>query len=126
MGSDGKPSIDYQRVFYDQSIPMAIATVDGRFIDCNPHFEDESGYSKSELMQISLYSLAREDGASIFHSVAEMLKPSASSGLQQQQFVVKATLNTGKQRYMKLSTVHEECGQVAKYFSCALLASPND
>ena len=46
------------------------------------------------------------------------------------QCVVKATLNKesdNKQRYMKLSTVCEQGGSgEVKYFSCALLTSPQD
>jgi len=121
-----RTSIDYQRIFYSQSIPMAITAVDGRFIDCNWRFEVESGYTKQELLRISLYSLARTDGANIFESVARMLNASDEGS---KQCVVKATLNkeSDKQRYMKLSTVSEHgASSEVKYFSCALLTSPQD
>jgi len=35
---------------------MATTTVDGRFVECNQRFEDDSGYSRAELAQVRIYT----------------------------------------------------------------------
>lgn len=42
--------LDYQAVFQHCGMALAIASIDGRFIDCNPEFERLTGYSRKELL----------------------------------------------------------------------------
>jgi PAS domain-containing protein len=42
--------LDYKSVFYKCGIALAVASIDGRFIDCNSEFVTLSGYSRTELL----------------------------------------------------------------------------
>jgi PAS domain-containing protein len=42
--------IDYQTVFSSCGIPLAVASIDGRFMDCNSEFEKFTGYFREELL----------------------------------------------------------------------------
>lgn len=54
-------SVRYDCVFHQQAVAMAITAVDGRFIECNKRFEEESGYTREELMRMSCFTLASAD-----------------------------------------------------------------
>lgn len=41
--------LDYQNVFMQCSLPLAVASIDGRFIACNAEFEALTGYERDEL-----------------------------------------------------------------------------
>jgi PAS domain-containing protein len=43
-------SIDYQTVFSSCGVPLAVASIDGRFMDCNTEFEKFTGYFREELL----------------------------------------------------------------------------
>jgi PAS domain-containing protein len=49
-------SVDYRTIFFKTVLPLAVASIDGRFIDCNPEFERLSGYTRSELLPALLES----------------------------------------------------------------------
>lgn len=87
----------YELAFRDAGVPLAITSVDGRFLDCNWRFEVESGYSRAELVRITFFTLAQaphpgqgqgngQGTSSLFHSVAAMLK--AARGEQQSKTMV--------------------------------------
>jgi PAS domain-containing protein len=42
--------LDYRNVFLQCSIPLAVASIDGRFMDCNAEFESITGYVRDELL----------------------------------------------------------------------------
>jgi PAS domain-containing protein len=42
--------LDYRAIFNHCGIALAVASIDGRFIDCNPGFERLTGYSREELL----------------------------------------------------------------------------
>ncbi|KAL3944841.1 MAG: hypothetical protein SGBAC_001106 [Bacillariaceae sp.] len=44
------PNIDYRSVFTSCGVPLAVASIDGRFLDCNLEFLKVTGYSKGELL----------------------------------------------------------------------------
>ncbi|CAJ1958550.1 unnamed protein product [Cylindrotheca closterium] len=44
------PNIDYRSVFASCGVPLAVASIDGRFLDCNAEFLKVIGYSKGELL----------------------------------------------------------------------------
>lgn len=118
-------SINYRRVFHDQSVPVAITAVDGRFIDCNWRFERESGLSKDQLRGMTFFSLVAPGGehGSVFQTVAHMLKDTSR---QPREVVVRAVLGhrgTMEERLMQLSTIFADDPEdhEVKYFSCALL-----
>ena len=66
--------IDYQSVFADANIAMAITSVDGRFMECNRRFEDDSGYSREELRELTVFNLIEASELQhTFSQVAQML-----------------------------------------------------
>jgi PAS domain-containing protein len=93
--------IDYESVFQRCGVPLAVASIDGRFMDCNRAFEKLTGYSRDELVPVehvgdiplavssmgaskknvntsknlSLFNLLqREDMESVFLSMSQMLQ----------------------------------------------------
>jgi PAS domain-containing protein len=42
--------LDYRAIFNHCGMALAVASIDGRFIDCNPGFERLTGYSREELL----------------------------------------------------------------------------
>jgi PAS domain-containing protein len=42
--------LDYKNVFKRCGVALAVASIDGRFMDCNEEFEQLSGYSRNELL----------------------------------------------------------------------------
>jgi len=123
--------INYRRVFHDQSVPVALASVDGRFIDCNWRFERECGYSKDQLRGMTFFSLVMANGehGNIFQIVAQMLKDTSH---QPKQFVLRASLksgdsdnaNSGEEKLLQLSTIFADDPEdhEVKFFCCALLS----
>ncbi|CAN0378473.1 unnamed protein product [Discosporangium mesarthrocarpum] len=63
------------QVFVHGCVGMAMATVEGRLVDCNRRFEDQSGYTKSELRQLTLLNLTPpSELQKTFRLLAVMLK----------------------------------------------------
>ncbi|CAM9940665.1 unnamed protein product, partial [Choristocarpus tenellus] len=53
---------------------MAVATVEGRLVNCNKRFEELSGYTKAELSQLTLLNLtAPSELQETFRLLAVML-----------------------------------------------------
>lgn len=130
-GEDGAAgrAINYRRVFHDQSVPVALTAVDGRFIDCNWRFERECGYSKEQLRDMTFFSLVAANGehGSVFQTVAQMLKDTSR---RPKEFVVKALLKGGEggklgEKVLQLSTVFADDPEdhEVKYFCCAFLSA---
>jgi PAS domain-containing protein len=44
------PSIDYKTVFSRCGVPLAVLSIDGRFLECNQGFERLTGYPREELL----------------------------------------------------------------------------
>lgn len=55
---------DFERLFCNASVAIALLEVNGRFLDCNPQFEVLMGYTRKEIRQESCFSLAKEDSMS--------------------------------------------------------------
>lgn len=93
------PSIDYRNVFARCGVPLAVLSIDGRFLDCNKGFEQLTGYSREELLpcesspseqaaaaaketgeagalrNLSLFNLLNRDNMEgVFMAMSEMLK----------------------------------------------------
>lgn len=50
---------DYRAIFNSAGVGMAIASMGGGFIDCNPLFCSVSNYSKQELCSLTIFSKSR-------------------------------------------------------------------
>lgn len=68
-------SIDYRTIFAKSGVPLAVLSIDGRFLECNEGFERLTGYDRDELLP------AEKMEANEVHSSANAaLVPTASSG----------------------------------------------
>ncbi|CAB9529574.1 expressed unknown protein [Seminavis robusta] len=96
--------IDYKVAFKGCGIPLALSSIDGRFLDCNDTFLELTGYSRGELLplekpggqntvrfspdqdeshkkNLSLFNLLSRDGMEqVFMAMSEMLKQPGSIG----------------------------------------------
>lgn len=78
--AEHEQTFDYESVFLANGIPQAIATLNGRFIDCNAMFCWLSGYTKEELCTHSFYSLTPKWELSQSHAlIGELLSQCNSS-----------------------------------------------
>lgn len=67
--------IDYKSVFGQCSAALCVASLDGRFLDCNLEFENLLGYSKNELTHQSLFNMLASDNIDgLFEVLSDMLK----------------------------------------------------
>ena len=73
-------NVDYKSVFFKCGIPLAVASIDGRFLDCNEGFVNVSGYKRGELLPNdppstsvadSMSSLSSENGRQSFSDLNE-------------------------------------------------------
>ena len=65
----------YRLAFYDSGVPMAIATMDGCFVDCNKKFLSVSAYERDELLKLTIFNLtAPADLQQTFSRVSQMLR----------------------------------------------------
>ena len=96
--------LDYKIAFQGCGIPLALSSIDGRFLDCNDTFLALTGYSREELLpldepgekntvsfspnqdesskkNLSLFNLLSRDGMEqVFSAMSEMLKHPGSIG----------------------------------------------
>ena len=65
----------YRLVFNDSGVPMAIATMDGCFVDCNKSFLRTTTYTLDELMKLTIFNLtAPLDLEQTFSEVSQMIR----------------------------------------------------
>lgn len=58
------PNIDYKSVFSSCGIPLAVASIDGRFLDCNQEFLRAIGYTREELLPCEKLGVIAEEVSS--------------------------------------------------------------
>jgi len=67
--------VDYQDIFGQCIVALAVAALDGKFVACNTTFESVSGYSREELEKKSLFNLlSHKDVEDVFQVMGELLK----------------------------------------------------
>ena len=98
--------IDYKCIFARCGVALAVASIDGRFLDCNKEFERLTCYQREELLpreklpaaetpfvgksppqtrNLSLFNLLiRDDMEDVFVAMSEMLKHPSSGGVDNQ------------------------------------------
>lgn len=80
---------DYKTIFQQCPVPVAVADLDGRFLDSNEAFESVIGYVKEEMIQrnMSLFHLIEyaKDLADICKVMGNMIRESEEQQQMQQQ-----------------------------------------
>jgi len=115
--------LSYRQTFYDSGIPMAIATMDGCFVDCNKRFLETSTYTLAELKRLTVFNLtAHADLQVTYTKVSQMLQSSEETPSFESRAVLKYNQERGK---LSVSMVRDERRRPA-YFSVCLLAQERD
>jgi len=68
QATDGKdhpfgPNIDYRTVFARCGVPLAVLSIDGRFLECNYEFERLTGHTRRELLPLETIETVQPDAA---------------------------------------------------------------
>jgi hypothetical protein len=97
--------VNYRNIFKQCSIALAVASIDGRFMDCNTEFEVLTGYERDELL-----SSEKEEATEI----------TADPVLSQDG--VPSTVTTSRRRNLSLFNLlgREDMEQVFRAMSCML------
>ena len=127
-GVEGASGVDYQSLFHQVSTPLAVAGVDGRFVDANARFQMATGYSKEELGKLTLFNLVcPEDLQETFGTVARMLnEPGAGESRFTRRALPKQRsvgLGSGERQrpqplFVTISLVRQN--GVPQFFQCSL------
>ncbi|KAL7433818.1 hypothetical protein ACHAXH_005912 [Discostella pseudostelligera] len=76
QSSDSLGDREYRHVFNSCSIGMAIATMGGSFIDCNPAFTQLSSYTRQELKAMTIFNItSRDDLQGAFDMMSQLITP---------------------------------------------------
>lgn len=74
LKDDDEGNICYESLFCDADTPMALASVDGKFIKCNTCFETLSGYTSRELSRMTIFNITiPEEMNQLFNVIGSML-----------------------------------------------------
>jgi PAS domain-containing protein len=76
--------LDYKSIFDQSTAAMGIAALDGRILACNHEFVNALGYSREELLRLSLFSVM-QNHEEVFRAMGEMLKAESIDGLVQDE-----------------------------------------
>lgn len=79
IASDPSSSVvnEYRCVFNSCSVGMAVATMGGSFIDCNPAFTQLSNFTKQELQAMTIFNItSRDDLQGAFDMMSQLITPS--------------------------------------------------
>jgi PAS domain-containing protein len=123
---------DYRFIFNSCSIPMAIASMGGAFIDCNQIFIELSQYSKQELLALTIFNLtARSDLQHAFDLVSQMITPPIGNdederNMQQQHSpscVLRGNMKNRTDLGLNITLIRDDDG-IAKCFCVSLIKNP--
>ncbi len=114
-----KKSADYSLMFQNASIAMAVASLDGKFVDCNGAFSIISGYSNDEVLKRSVFDLTpAEDCQELMSIVGKMMESPAESA---KHFWKRCCFeNRDCHCFVSMWLVRKASGEPV-YFQCAVL-----
>ena len=114
-----KKSADYALMFQNASIAMAVASLDGKFVDCNGAFSIISGYDNGEVLQRSVFDLTpAEDCQELMSIVGKMMESPAESA---KHFWKRCCFeNRDCHCFVSMWLVRKASGEPV-YFQCAVL-----
>jgi PAS domain-containing protein len=127
--SDSIGDRSYRCVFNSCSVGMAIATMGGSFIDCNPAFTKLSNYTKEELKATTIFNLtSREDLQGAFDMMSQLITPSnfdspTVGGVAQPPVILRSSIPHRNDLGLSVSLIRGDDG-VARYFNVTLVKLP--
>jgi PAS domain-containing protein len=111
--------LDYEEVFDKSNIPQLIASTSGKIVTWNDCFVKATGYRKSEIERLTIFSLVRPDKLSkFFDIVAAALRPESEGKASTESKIAAAT--SVEQEESKDGT------KAAESFECAKGADEGD
>ena len=107
--------LNYEEVFHKSNIPQLIASTSGKIMTWNECFRKATGYRKSEIEQMTIFSLVKpENLASFFEIVAAALRPDDEEIARDQQ---KNTAKADKETEESSASTHSNSKQNSMAFS---------
>lgn len=120
---------DYRSIFNSCGVGIAIASMGGGFVDCNPLFCSVSNYTKQELCAQTIFNLTeRQDLQRAFDMICRMLAPSSSSPTNTQEqpeiVVLRGSMKNRGGIGLGVSLIKGENG-IPKCFCVTLVKNPS-
>jgi len=117
--------LQYSNIFYQCSAAIAVASLDGRFLDCNVQFEKVSGYTKEELTRETLFNLlTNDDMEEVFKVMGQMLKEDKNADFNARTFWSGVVLQKNRQVDLQMNiTMARSPDGTPRFFNCALTST---
>ena len=113
--------LDYKAAFFrDACVPIAVAGMDGGFLESNARFREVSGYSHDELLQLTLFKLTVPwELQQTFTMVSAILR----SPEPVPRFTTRALTKYGQQWTDLVVTLIRDAARQPRYYSLCLTES---
>lgn len=126
---------EYRHVFNSCSIGMAIATMGGSFIDCNPAFTQLSSYTRHELKAMTIFNItSRDDLQGAFDMMNQLITPptggldadgnSIEDSKSQPPVILRSAIRHRSDLGLSVSLIRGDDG-VARNFNVTLVKLPS-
>mmetsp|Transcript_26187 Transcript_26187/g.52184 ORF Transcript_26187/g.52184 Transcript_26187/m.52184 type:complete len:591 (-) Transcript_26187:227-1999(-) len=117
--------LQYSNIFYQCSAAIAVASLDGRFLDCNVQFEKVSGYTKEELTRETLFNLlTNDDMEEVFKVMGQMLKEDKNADFNARTFWSGVVLQKNRKVDLQMNiTMARSPDGTPRFFNCALTST---
>ncbi len=133
--SDSLGDREYRHVFNSCAIGMAIATMGGSFIDCNPAFTQLSSYTKQELKAMTIFNVtSKDDLQGAFDMMSQLITPptggldadgnSIEDSKQQPPVILRSAFRHRSDLGLSVSLIRGDDG-VARNFNVTLVKLPS-
>ena len=124
-------SNDYQFIFNNSSVGMAIASLGGAFVDCNSIFCQLSEFTKEEICAMTIFNMtSRQDLQHAFDLISQMITPALTGAPadatdkgdedKSQSIVLRGAMKNRTDLGLSISLIKGENG-IAKCFSVTLV-----
>jgi hypothetical protein len=115
---------DYEYVFNNSSVGLAIASLGGAFIDCNSIFCHLSEYTKEEVCAMTIFNMtSRQDLQHAFDLISQMITPTldgTDKGEEKSSIVLRGAMKNRHDLGLSISLIKGDHG-IAKCFSVTLV-----
>ena len=116
---------DYKFIFDNTSVGMAIASLGGAFIDCNPIFCQLSEYTKEEVCAMTIFNMtSRQDLQHAFDLISQMITPapenSVEKGDDKSSIVLRGAMKKRSDLGLNISLIKGDHG-IVKCFCVTLI-----
>ncbi|CAE7839598.1 unnamed protein product, partial [Symbiodinium sp. KB8] len=117
--------VDYKGVFQYSAMPMAVASMDGSFLDCNLAFCDITGYSRAEVLQRSFFNFTPPQELQMTFSIVSELMGQGGSGTRPahitKTFTKSCNMKHGTRRMHVKMAVVKDSEEAPAFFTCAVM-----